>query len=196
MNIQDPKYWNDHYVERNTPWDIGGPSPALVDYCRNNVDHRDASILIPGGGRAYEMSELRKLGFENVYLCDWSEMAIEEAKRHNPGVDDKYFLLTDFFKIEQPFDLILEQTFFCALPPERRQDYVKKAHDMLKSRNGTLAGLLFDVCFDHEGPPFGGSKKEYIDLFSGLFEIESIEWSEKSIEPRKGTERFLIAHAK
>jgi len=44
--------------------------------------------------------------------------------------------------------------------------------------------------FEKEGPPFGGSKNEYEQLFNPLFNIMMIPCT-KSITPRVGTELFI-----
>jgi copper chaperone CopZ len=87
------------------------------------------------------------------------------------------------------YDIIIEQTFFCALPPTMRQRYVWKMHNLLNA-NGILAGLLFNRSFD-VSPPFGGSREEYEKLFFGAFEFENIETATNSIEPRANTELFF-----
>jgi len=67
-------------------------------------------------------------------------------------------LLGDFFNHKGEYDLIIEQTFFCALPPTMRQKYVWKMHELL-AKDGILAGLLFNRKFE-VSPPFGGSQEE------------------------------------
>ena len=102
---------------------------------------------------------------------------------------------TDFFELEDSYDIILEQTFFCALSPTLRADYVKKMHDLLKP-NGKIIGLLFDFPLTEVGPPFGGSLDEYKTLFSSLFEIKVLEKAYNSIKPRLGRELFFIFEKK
>jgi len=86
----------------------------------------------------------------------------------------------------------VEQTFFCALDPSLRKDYVAKMVELLKP-GGKLVGLLFDRQFEEAGPPFGGSKAEYEELFSGKLQISTLAPCYNSIGPRAGTELFLIA---
>ncbi|RYF89397.1 MAG: SAM-dependent methyltransferase, partial [Chitinophagaceae bacterium] len=100
----------------------------------------------------------------------------------------------DFFELHEQFDLIIEQTFFCALSPALRVAYVSHMYKLLKEE-GKLAGLLFNRSFDG-GPPFGGSKEEYVKLFSPLFEIVTMEACYNSIAPRAGSELFFILKKK
>lgn len=195
MIVKNSEYWNDRYLHGDTPWDIGYASPALINYCQD-LKNKDIHILIPGGGRAPEMSTLYKMGFQNVFLCDWSEKAIEEARRVNPELPSTHFICDDFFKIEGDFDLIMEQTFFCALDPSWRLKYITKTHELLRKKTGKLIGVFFDKTFEHEGPPFGGSKDEYTKLLEPAFIIDEFDTATDSIEPRLGFELFLVATAK
>ena len=95
-----------------------------------------------------------------------------------------------FFDFEGSFDLIIEQTFFCALHPSLRKAYAEKMHQLLQP-NGKLVGLLFDFPLTEEGPPFGGSLQEYDSYFSPLFKIDLLERAYNSIPPRAGKELFL-----
>jgi hypothetical protein len=85
--------------------------------------------------------------------------------------------------------LIIEQTFFCALPPAMREQYVLKMHQLL-SKGGKLAGLLFNKKFEG-GPPFGGSQAEYEQLFKDHFDFLKMELSQNSIFKRANSELFV-----
>ena len=89
----------------------------------------------------------------------------------------------------------MEQTFFCALDPVLRKKYVEKMADLLKE-NGKLAGLLFDFELTAEGPPFGGSSEEYLQLFTHYFTSKKLERCYNSIKPRSGRELFFIFEKK
>ena len=108
-----------------------------------------------------------------MYVIDIAETPLENIKKRKPEFAS-HLLHADFFTLETTFDLILEQTFFCALPPEMRPQYVEKIASILNPR-GKLAGLLFDFPLTNEGPPFGGSKEEYINRFAPKFEIKKLE---------------------
>jgi hypothetical protein len=90
------------------------------------------------------------------------------------------------------YDLIIEQTFFCALEPALRTSYIEQMYHFLKE-NGKMAGLLFNKTFTSPGPPFGGNIDEYRDLFAALFHIKTMEPCYNSIASRVGTECFFIA---
>ncbi|MEO5967147.1 MAG: methyltransferase domain-containing protein [Ferruginibacter sp.] len=190
MSIQnnlDDKYWDDRYKSSQTPWDIGYASQPLTDYI-DQLKNYDIEILIPGAGSGYEALYLFAKGFKNITVADISEVAIENLRKHFPKEINIYH--GDFFDIDKKFDLIIEQTFFCALDPLRREDYANKVYELLKI-NGKLVGVLFNTIFP-AGPPFGGSVDEYLKLFSGDFNIRKIEPCYNSIKPRSGSELFII----
>jgi len=169
-------------------WDIGYPSTPLKEYI-DQIKDKTLSVLIPGGGNSYEAEYLLKNGFNNVTVVDIAQKAKDGFLKRTPHFPEQQFLVQDFFKMEGSFDLIFEQTFFCALNPSLREAYTKKMHDLLK-RDGKLIGVLFDFPLD-DGPPFGGSKEEYLDYFSPCFNVETFECCYNSIPPRQGNEVFM-----
>ncbi len=184
----DDRYWDNRYVEKHTPWDMGGPSPALTGYLKNQ--DRNSRILIPGAGRAWEAEWLIKEGFQSVSVLDYSMNAIEEAKSRFPKTNQVQWIQGDFFEHHQEYDLIVEQTFFCALDPGLRIAYAQHMKKLLK-KGGILFGVLFNFPLSEAGPPFGGSKKEYLELFGKHFEIAKLEPCYNSIKPRAGREFFI-----
>lgn len=188
-NIEQQTFWNERWLNNQTGWDIGYASPAIVDYMRTYPD-RNARILIPGCGNAYEAQALVEMGFTNITLIDISPIAIENIKNRYKSFPQIRVWCHDFFKIDETFDLVLEQTFFCAIPKSWRANYVQKMNEIL-APNGKVAGLMFHVEFEKEGPPFGGSIHEYQQLFSSAFHVLKMEHTEKSIQPRMGSELFV-----
>ena len=97
----------------------------------------------------------------------------------------------DFFEHKSEYDLIIEQTFFCAINPSERQNYAKKTHELLV-RRGKLAGLLFDDPLNDDHPPIGGYKTEYVEYFKPYFELKVFERAYNSIKPGMGRELFIL----
>jgi SAM-dependent methyltransferase len=188
-NTLDKEFWNTRWQNHETGWDIGYASPAIIDYMTSYPD-KQASILIPGCGNAYEAQALLDLGFSNLTLVDIAPTLVKDlAKKHENDARIRV-LCQDFFELTEQFDLVIEQTFFCALQPNLRPNYVQKMKQILKP-TGKLIGLMFDKCFEQTGPPFGGSANEYKALFETEFTIEHMKLTDKSIEPRKGSELFV-----
>jgi hypothetical protein len=135
-------------------------------------------------------------GFTNVTVIDIapSLTAALSAKIPDHNRSCIQIITGDFFTHSGEYDLILEQTFFCAINPSLRPQYVHQMHRLLAG-SGRLAGLLFNRAFEG-GPPFGGNMQEYRQLFSSLFRICTLETCYNSAAPRAGTECFLIAEKK
>ncbi|RPI17113.1 MAG: methyltransferase domain-containing protein [Ignavibacteriae bacterium] len=189
MNF-DKEYWNQKYINEKTGWDIGYVSTPLKEYI-DQLENKELKILIPGCGNAYEAEYLVSKGFKNVYLIDWSEIALDNFKKRAHEIPDSHLFCGDFFKHIEKYDMILEQTFFCSLDPSERANYAKKMHELLND-NGKLVGLLFDTSLNDDVPPFGGSREEYVKYFGPYFDFKTYETAYNSIKPRAGREIFMI----
>jgi methyl halide transferase len=184
------KYWNDRYLHNDFGWDIGYVSTPLKTYF-DQLTNKTVHILIPGAGNAYEAEYLHQNGFKNVYVCDIAPQPLQNLKERCPDFDPNHLMEVDFFDIQnQTFDLIVEQTFFCALDPVLRQKYFEKVHSLLKP-GGKLVGLLFNDTLNSNKPPFGGTKEEYLGYIKHLFKINTFEACYNSIKPREGRELFM-----
>ena len=182
-------FWNNRYKNKEMGWDIGYASTPLKNYI-DQLEDKEIRILIPGCGNAYEAEYLHLKGFKNVFLLDIAPMALQQFSERVPEFPKKNIIQENFFVHQGSYKLILEQTFFCAINPEIRDKYVHKMHQLL-IRKGKLVGLLFAEEFENDHPPFGGTKEEYIKLFSPLFRIQKMELANNSIEARKGKELFI-----
>ncbi len=182
-------YWNNRYKTKTTTWDLGEVSPPLKAYF-DQLENKHLKVLIPGGGHSYEAEYLFKKGYHNVFLVDISKTALFNFKRRVPDFPKTNLVHMDFFKFSGEFDLCIEQTFFCALNPKLRPNYVNKMSELLKD-SGQLVGVLFDIPMQNESPPFGGNMAEYLQLFSSKFKINTIAPCYNSIKSRLGRELFI-----
>ena len=185
----DKEFWNNRYKTAQTGWDIGYPSTPLKTFI-DTLEDKDKNILIPGCGRAYEAEYLHQKGFRKVTIVDFSPLALGEFSKRVTSFPKSQLIEGNFFEHQGQYDLILEQTFFCAIDPILRKDYVKHTSDLL-NKNGKIVGLLFAEEFGNDHPPFGGTKKEYQKLFSSHYDIEYMQIADNSIEARKGRELFI-----
>ena len=183
-------YWNKRYLENDFGWDIGSISTPLEEYFKQ-LSNKDARILIPGAGNAYEAEYLVNNGFKNVTVCDMAEAPLKNLLSRCPAIKKENLLHADFFSLEgMQFDLIIEQTFFCAIHPKQRHAYFNKMHELLVP-GGRLVGLLFDDPLNSDKPPFGGRSDEYKKYFGDLFTVHTYERAYNSIKPRSGREIFI-----
>lgn len=185
----DESFWSEKYLDGHTGWDIGYVSTPLKEYIDQLTD-KELKILIPGGGNSYEAEYLFENGFKNVSVIDISTIPLENLLKRVPSFPKKNLLHLDYFELEETYDLIIEQTFFCALNPEIRKEYVQKTHQLLKP-NGKLVGVLFNIPLNNDTPPFGGNELEYRSLFEEKFIIDIMETAYNSIPQRTGNELFV-----
>lgn len=189
-NKFDKAYWDLRYKENKTGWNIGYASPPIKEYIKQLKD-KSISILIPGAGNSFEAELFWNKGFTNTYVLDIAKQPLENLKNRVKDFPDEHLLHQDFFELNRTFDLIIEQTFFCALDPDLRKPYVEKISQLLKP-NGKLVGLLFDFPLTESGPPFGGGIDEYKCLFNKHFKIKTLERATNSIKERHDKELFFI----
>ncbi len=195
MKKLNREFWENKYKQGDIGWDIGYVSPPMKDYIDQLTD-KNLKILIPGAGNAYELIYLVENGFTNTYILDIAKPPLEAIREKLPNFPEERLLEGDFFDLNiGDFDLILEQTFFCALNPQLRSKYVLKMKNLLKP-NGKLAGLLFNFPLSKSGPPFGGDPAEYTALFEKHFNIKLLKTAYNSIKPRAGKELFFIFEPK
>ncbi len=190
MKELSEEYWNNRYLAQQTGWDIGCISPPMKAYFDQLTD-KSLRILVPGAGNAWEVEYLYDNGFHNTFLLDFAEESIRNFKSRCPQFPDANILREDFFTHRGQYDLVIEQTFFSSLRPERRMEYAARVYNLLV-KGGRLAGLLFSEPFGFEGPPFGGTPSEYEAVFSKYFEFKAFSLAYNSIKPRSGRELFIL----
>ena len=198
-NVNQEQFWQKRYEQDSIGWDMGQVSPPLKAYIDQLAESaKEQAILVPGAGNAYEVGYLYEQGFINVTLVDFAPAPIRDFAERYPDFPAKHLICADFFELsaeQYQFDWVLEQTFFCAINPARRDEYVEKMAALLKP-NGKLIGLLFDKDFGRTEPPFGGTKEEYQQRFSTHFDIEIMEPSYNSHPARQGNELFIKMRVK
>ncbi len=182
-------YWNQHYINQNTGWDIGYASPPIMEYF-SSVRDKELRILIPGGGYSWEAEQLWAMGFQNVFVLDLSSKALSSFRNRVPGFPKEHVLEEDFFQHQAQYDIIVEQTFFTSFEPGLREDFVQQVYKLLVN-GGRMVGLLFNHLFSFDGPPYGGDVQEYRQLFKPYFHIKTLEPCYNSIKPREGRELFI-----
>ncbi|MBI3995764.1 MAG: thiopurine S-methyltransferase, partial [Nitrospirae bacterium] len=87
------------------------------------------------------------------------------------------------------YDLIFENTFFCAIDPDHRDRYVESAAAILKP-GGFLLGVFYNIR-PETGPPFGATRDELIDRFGRYFTL-ALDRVPRSIPRREGKELLML----
>ena len=88
------------------------------------------------------------------------------------------------------YDLLIEQTFFCAISPSQRPLYVETVARILK-KGGMIAGLFYHTG-QEGGPPFNTTRQDIIKHFSDSFEIRELAQAKNSADKRKDKEWLAI----
>jgi methyl halide transferase len=190
MEPLNEQYWNNRYANHATGWDLGQVSPPLQAYIDQLAD-KNLRILIPGCGNTYEAVYLLQQGFANITVLDIAPLLVAELQKrfaNEPGIE---VIAGDFFDHRGEYDLILEQTFFCAIDPALRPVYAQQMHQLL-APGGKLIGVLFATEFAAAGPPFGGTADEYRTYFEPYFELQVLAPCYNSAKPRMGNELFVV----
>lgn len=197
MNGYSLSDWQKHYDEDDLQWDIGEVSPAILQLVKENKIPPGKAI-VPGCGQGHEVVFLAENGFQ-VTGVDFAEGAVK-LLRHSleakslPG----QVLQRNFFELEAEhdacYDLLLEQTFFCAIEPNDRPKYVATANRILKP-GALLAGLFYQTG-EEGGPPFNTTQEDIIEHFSEMFEIETLEITSHSVDKRAEKELLVLLRKK
>lgn len=190
----EQQFWDSQYQANTMGWDMGEVSPPIKNYIAQLID-KNIRILIPGCGNCYEAEYLLQSGFANITLIDIAPTLVEKLEEKFKDNSKIRIVLGDFFEHKGEYDLIFEQTFFCALNPAFREKYCDKMKSLL-AENGKLIGVLFDKEFEKAGPPFGGNKSDYENLFKKYFELIKFEKCYNSFHKRQDTELFIILKKK
>ncbi|RMH00996.1 MAG: methyltransferase domain-containing protein [Planctomycetota bacterium] len=151
--------WRRRYREGHTPWDLGRAHPELVRRLAAGElrpPRPGARALVPGCGRGWDAAALAEAGWQVTAADVVEELreAVEALLGSGGG-----FLARDVLEPtfpEQPFDLLFDHTFFCALQPRRRPDFGRLARRAV-APGGLLVSLVFplDRPAAEGGPPFG-----------------------------------------
>ena len=185
--------WQRHYDENDLGWDLGQVAPPFMNLLESNVII-PGKTLIPGCGRGHEVVYLAEKGFD-VTAVDYSMGAVDYLRQvvQQRELDSK-ILHNDFFELNSThdgiYDLLIEQTFFCAISPNERTLYVGTVARVLKS-GGMLAGLFYNTG-QEGGPPFNTTEEDIIKHFSELFEIRDLAKAKNSAKQRKDKELLAI----
>ena len=121
------EYWENRYLNQQVNWDAGAITTPLKEYF-DQLKDKSIRILIPGAGNSYEIEYLLNHGFKNVFALDFAKLPLENIKNRIPNIPKNRLIQADFFEHNEKYDLIVEQTFFCALDPQLRKKYVQKIH--------------------------------------------------------------------
>jgi len=182
--------WEEHYQQKDTPWDKGAPSPALLEFL-TKLTSNDAGaggnsfstllplrrVLVPGCGMGHDVRALAAHAEEVVGL-DIAQSAVSAASAL-PRTGGERYECADLFALPErhrgAYDLVWEHTCFCAIDPSQRKTYVEAIIRLLKPGGMLLAIFFINPDHDEDGPPYRVSTNELEGFFGKDFTMER-EW--------------------
>jgi methyl halide transferase len=181
--------WEQRYQTGDMPWEKGAPSPGLVDFLKAHPELPRATVCVPGCGTGHDVRAWASAGF-SAYGFDIAPSAIRLSQERSRGLANAHFQFANFLADTppQPFDWVFEHTLYCAIDPERRDDYARAALRWLKPQGQFLA--VHYLIPDKDGPPFGTTRDEVLQRFSSHFQLIE-EWLPRSYPNRTGLERMF-----
>lgn len=190
--LRDAAAWAERYDAGDTPWDIGEPHGEILRrIATGELAPRGAGrALVPGCGRGHDALALARAG--------WSVVGVDFA----PGLGAELgprlaelggeYVEGDALSLERgTFDLVLEHTFHCALPPEERPRWAALMRRSV-APGGDLAVLIFpgDKPLADGGPPYRTVATELGELLGEGFELVADEPAQVTRESRQWLERW------
>jgi SAM-dependent methyltransferase len=193
--VSRPDFWEGLYATGGDGWDLGQPSPPLLDFVESTPPPR-GRVAVPGCGRGHDARFLAEHGYDVVGF-DFSPAAVMAAralaKRDRVAVT---FEQRDIFTLgseyAHTFDGIWEYTCFCAIDPARRDAYVETIAQILKP-GGWLLACFFPMRRITAGPPFPVTRAEVLRRFGPRFRFERAQPPLRSARGRLGREWLVLA---
>jgi SAM-dependent methyltransferase len=190
--------WDARYVAGDTPWDKGAAHPALL--ARLKKMPIAGRVLVPGCGAGHDVRAIAAGGAAFVLGLDVAPSALNLA-RSFPKAGNEFYQEGDFLTGNAvpagSFDILFEHTCLCAIPPERRADYVRAAATALRD-----GGFLLAVFFTNpdnpnlHSPPFRCDLGEMTLLFSKNFEMLETRAAIPTYGEREGRETLCLLRKK
>jgi SAM-dependent methyltransferase len=179
--------WEGLYQANDMQWEKGAPSPGLVDFLAAHPDLPKTTVCVPGCGTGHDVRAWASAGFAATGIdVAPSAIRLSEEKTAASGLSAT-FQLGDFLH-DTPnrlYDWLFEHTLFCAIDPNRRDDYVQAVQRWLKPDGQFLA--VHYLIPDLDGPPFGTTREEVVQRFSPHFRLIT-EWIPRSYPNRTNLE--------
>lgn len=196
LECENSSFWEEQYRNETTGWDLGSASPPLASLLESPQAPPPGRAAVLGCGRGYDAVLFASRGFEVVGF-DFAPSAISASARLAEAASltaslNVEFLQRDIFDLAAEFagefDYAIEHTCFCAIPPGKREAYVRMVHSILRP-NGELIGVFFTGDRPIR-PPFGATPAEIKGYFAPYFAIASLAPVTNSVPRRQGEEHL------
>ncbi len=190
-------FWQGLYEKGDTRFDVGAPSPPLMDWLDAHPIVASRAI-VPGCGYGHDVIELAQRGLSTVGV-DFAPAAVQagRAAADRAGLSSRArFLECDVFSLgsehDGAYDLLFEQTCYCAITPARRDDYAALAARLV-APGGTLLFVVYPADGHQGGPPFAIDPTEVEPRFAAWFDLLWMGAPERPSKPtRAGKEQLAV----
>jgi len=166
--------WEKVYEAEATPWDVGQPEDALVEFIDSGLV-KPCRVLEIGCGNGNDAIFLAKKGFD-VTVIDISKRAIEIAKERAKNANVKCNFIaedaTDLKSVPGKFDFVYDRACFHFIPEEKRGKYVQTVKKFLIK--GGYFFLIVSSDKDAVKGPYQFSKEDIEKIFGNDFDILDI----------------------
>lgn len=192
--IQNPQFWMDVYKsEPNPGWNLNEPAEAFKDMLPR-IKLPKSRILVLGCGEGHDAALFAQAG-HLVTAVDFSKDAIARGKQKYGDLTNLSFYESNIFHLPQEwnfsFDVVVEHTCFCAIPPDQRNELVRLYRRMLHEE-GQLMGVFFAM-EKRSGPPYGSTEWEIRKRTEQGFHYLFWGRLRNSLPSRLGRELFVLA---
>lgn len=185
--------WELRYQTGDTPWKKGHAHPALIEWLTHTPI--TGRVLVPGCGEGHDVRAIANNATEvlGIDIAPSAKLLADSFAR----VGNEAYVLGDFLKSDAsqmgPFDWIFEHTCLCAIPPNRRKDYVAATVAALQPGGKLLAVFYTNPDNpNHESPPFACTDMDMDTLFDPLFETLKIQHPIPTYPEREGRETLRL----
>lgn len=195
--IAQDQFWSQIYQGEDNPgWNLNQPAEAFKDMLPR-LKLPKSRILVLGAGEGHDAAWFAEVGHV-VTAVDFSKEAIKRGQKKYGHLENLQFVDSNIFHLPQEwnhsFDVVVEHTCFCAIPPEQRDEMVRLWRRMLHEE-----GQLMAVFFTMEkkiGPPYGATEFEIRKRLQNYFHF--LFWGRwrQSLAQRQGRELFVLAKKK
>lgn len=192
--VQEAQFWGQIYqTEENPGWNLNEPAEAFKDMLPR-LKLPKSRILVLGCGEGHDAAFFARAGHV-VTAVDFSAEAIARGRQKYGELTNLTFEKINVFDLPQDwnysFDLVVEHTCFCAIPPDQREDLVQVYRRVLHEE-GQLMGVFYTM-EKRSGPPYGATEWEIRKRTKNHFQYLFWGRLRNSIERRMGRELFVLA---
>ena len=189
--------WETLYQNGEAGWDKGAPAPGLLAFLAEMP--LTGRVLVPGCGRGHDVRAIAAAGADEVIGLDIAPSAFAGAET----LPNTRFVLGDLFALpttfHNAFDALFEHTCFCAIPRERRDDYVQAVAGALKPGSLLLGVFYLNPRDDPDpalGPPFNATLDELDARFAEHFTLLRSDPPAVAFPGREGREVLRLLQKK